>query len=76
MVMDVCQDYILVTYHPFDVHIFHIKLFGDLSPTSTPVLQVFEHFSAALVLLFNDSSTLNCHEDIRIYIWVTLRKEH
>lgn len=40
VVMDVLQDYILVTYHPFDVHIFHIKLFGELSPSSNPVIQV------------------------------------
>ncbi|KHG03882.1 Protein RIC1 [Gossypium arboreum] len=40
MVMDVYEDYILVTYRPFDVHIFHVKLFGELSPTSTPELQL------------------------------------
>ncbi|MFQ6619922.1 hypothetical protein Gotur_001276, partial [Gossypium turneri] len=40
MVMDVYEDYILVTYRPFDVHIFHVKLFGELSPTSTPDLQL------------------------------------
>ncbi|ONK76132.1 uncharacterized protein A4U43_C03F24280 [Asparagus officinalis] len=40
MVMDVCQDYILVTYCPFDVHVFHIKIFGELSPTSAPVLKL------------------------------------
>lgn len=39
IVMDVYQDYILVTYHPFDVHIFHVKLFGELTPTSKPDLQ-------------------------------------
>ncbi|GKU88051.1 hypothetical protein SLEP1_g2361 [Rubroshorea leprosula] len=39
--MDVYQDYILVTYHPFDVHvhIFHVKLFSELMPSSTPDLQ-------------------------------------
>ncbi|GLT84668.1 hypothetical protein SLE2022_028850 [Rubroshorea leprosula] len=40
LVMDVYQDYILVTYHPFDVHIFHVKLFGELTPSSTPDLQL------------------------------------
>ncbi|KAK1260240.1 hypothetical protein QJS04_geneDACA002447 [Acorus gramineus] len=40
VVMDVFQDYLLVTYRPFDVHIFHVKLSGKLSPSSTPVLQL------------------------------------
>ncbi|KAJ1378646.1 Ribosome control protein 1 [Sesbania bispinosa] len=40
MVMDVYQDYILVTYKPFDVHIFHVKLFGELSPSGNPDLQL------------------------------------
>ncbi|KAF2291149.1 hypothetical protein GH714_020367 [Hevea brasiliensis] len=40
MVMDVYQDHILVTYCPFDVHIFHVKLFGELTPHSTPDLQL------------------------------------
>ncbi|GAV90172.1 RIC1 domain-containing protein [Cephalotus follicularis] len=40
MVMDVYQDYILVTYHPFDVHIFQVKLFGELTPSSTPDVQL------------------------------------
>ncbi|KAJ9171414.1 hypothetical protein P3X46_014788 [Hevea brasiliensis] len=40
MVMDVYQDHILVTYRPFDVHIFHVKLFGELTPHSTPDLQL------------------------------------
>jgi hypothetical protein len=38
--MDVFQDYILVTYSPFDVHIFHVVISGELSPASSPVLQV------------------------------------
>jgi hypothetical protein len=38
--MDVFQDYILVTYSPFDVHIFHVVILGELSPASNPVLQV------------------------------------
>jgi RAB6A-GEF complex partner protein 1 len=38
--MDVFQDYILVTYSPFDVHIFHVMISGELSPSSNPVLQV------------------------------------
>lgn len=40
MVMDVYQDYILVTYRPFDVHIFHVKLSGELTPSKTPELEV------------------------------------
>ncbi|KAH9732555.1 RIC1 domain-containing protein [Citrus sinensis] len=40
IVMDVYEDYILVTYRPFDVHIFHVKLFGELTPSTTPDLQV------------------------------------
>ncbi|KAL7593370.1 uncharacterized protein LOC111894648 [Lactuca sativa] len=40
LVMDVYNDYLLVTYHPFDVHIFHVKLSGDLTPSSTPILQL------------------------------------
>lgn len=40
MVMDVYQDYILVTYRPFDVHIFHVKLSGELTPSRTPDLQL------------------------------------
>ncbi|CAN6710942.1 unnamed protein product [Malus baccata var. baccata] len=39
MVMDFYQEYILVTYRPFDVHIFHVKLFGELTPFTTPNLQ-------------------------------------
>ncbi|XP_074326367.1 uncharacterized protein LOC141664337 isoform X2 [Apium graveolens] len=40
MVMDVYQDYLLVTYRPFVVHIFHVKIFGDLTPLSTANLQL------------------------------------
>jgi WD40 repeat protein len=40
IVMDVFQDYILVTYSPFDVHIFHVVILGELSPASNPVLQL------------------------------------
>ncbi|CAL0303289.1 unnamed protein product [Lupinus luteus] len=40
MVMDVYQDYILVTYMPFDIHIFHLKLFGELTPSGNPDLQL------------------------------------
>ncbi|KAJ4837176.1 hypothetical protein Tsubulata_027061 [Turnera subulata] len=40
MVMDVYRDYILVTYRPFDVHIFHVRLSGELTPSSTPDLQL------------------------------------
>ncbi|XP_051192132.1 uncharacterized protein [Lolium perenne] len=40
IVMDVFQDYVLVTYSPFDVHIFHVIISGELSPASSPVLQL------------------------------------
>ncbi|XP_059651371.1 uncharacterized protein LOC132298981 [Cornus florida] len=40
MVMDVYQDYILVTYRPFDVHIFHVKLSGELTPSGAVDLQL------------------------------------
>ncbi|KAL8138535.1 hypothetical protein V2J09_004536, partial [Rumex salicifolius] len=40
IVMDVYQEYILVTYRPFDVHIFHAKINGELTPTSNPTLQL------------------------------------
>ncbi|KAK4266874.1 hypothetical protein QN277_023738 [Acacia crassicarpa] len=40
MVMDVYQDYILVTYKPFDVHIFHVKLIGELTPSGNPEIQL------------------------------------
>ncbi|CAL5340003.1 unnamed protein product [Camellia sinensis] len=35
MVMDVNQDYLLVTHRPFDVHIFYVQLTGQLTPSST-----------------------------------------
>ncbi|XP_042001958.1 guanine nucleotide exchange factor subunit RIC1-like isoform X3 [Salvia splendens] len=40
MAMDVYQDYLLITYHPFDVHIYHVKITGELSPSSSPDLQL------------------------------------
>ncbi|XP_021748783.1 RAB6A-GEF complex partner protein 1-like isoform X3 [Chenopodium quinoa] len=40
IVMDVYQDYILVAYRPFDVHIYHVKLSGELTPISNPNLQL------------------------------------
>ncbi|KAD3069112.1 hypothetical protein E3N88_36992 [Mikania micrantha] len=40
MVMDVYNDYLLVTYHPFDVHIYHVEVFGDLTPSSNPDIQL------------------------------------
>ncbi|KAL7233200.1 hypothetical protein ACSBR1_016934 [Camellia fascicularis] len=38
VVMDVFQGYLLVTYRPFDVHIFHVKFSCELAPSSTPDL--------------------------------------
>lgn len=40
IVMDIWQDYILVTYPPFDVQVFQAKLSGKLNTTKTPILQV------------------------------------
>ncbi|KAL7203366.1 hypothetical protein ACSBR2_016624 [Camellia fascicularis] len=40
VVMDVFQGYLLVTYRPFDVHIFHVKFSCELAPSSTPDLQL------------------------------------
>ncbi|CAL5382003.1 unnamed protein product [Camellia sinensis] len=42
VVMDVFQGYLLVTYRPFDVHIFHVKFSCELAPSSTPDLQQFQ----------------------------------
>ncbi|KAL7203357.1 hypothetical protein ACSBR2_016616 [Camellia fascicularis] len=39
VVMGVFQGYLLVTYRPFDVHIFHVKFSCELAPSSTPDLQ-------------------------------------
>ncbi|KAF5193219.1 Rab6a-gef complex partner protein 1-like [Thalictrum thalictroides] len=40
MVMDAFEDYILVTYCPFNVHIFHVDILGELAPSSNPSLQL------------------------------------
>ncbi|XP_068651860.1 uncharacterized protein [Aristolochia californica] len=40
VVMDVFQAYILVTYRPFDVHIFHVQILGELAPSEKPVIQL------------------------------------
>ncbi|KAH7433091.1 hypothetical protein KP509_07G054900 [Ceratopteris richardii] len=40
IVMDIWQDYILVTYAPFDVQVFQAKLSGKLNPTKKPTLQL------------------------------------
>lgn len=40
IVMDIWQDYILVTYPPFDVQVFQAKLSGKLNTTKTPILQL------------------------------------
>ncbi|KAL2892173.1 RAB6A-GEF complex partner protein 1 [Bienertia sinuspersici] len=40
IVMDVYQNYILVAYRPFDVHVFHVNLSGELTPTRNPDLQL------------------------------------
>lgn len=45
IVMDIYEDYILVTYRPFDVHIFHVKLSGELTTSTIPDLQ-YESFQS------------------------------
>jgi hypothetical protein len=40
IVMDAFHDYILVTYNPFDVHIFNVKISGELTPAGSPHIQV------------------------------------
>lgn len=40
MVMDAFENYLLVTYRPFDVHIFQVDILGELSPSSNPSLQL------------------------------------
>lgn len=55
IVMDVYQEYILVTYCPFDVHIFHVKQFGEFTPSSTPDLQVKKCF-LVFSLIFQSNS--------------------
>ncbi|KAG2258823.1 hypothetical protein Bca52824_078117 [Brassica carinata] len=40
MVMDVYQDYILVSYHPFIIHVYHVKLYGELTPSSKAYLEL------------------------------------
>lgn len=52
MVMDVYQDYMLLTYRPFDVHIFHVKLFGELTPSGNPDLQVNAYLHVVFLLFF------------------------
>ncbi|KAI8026740.1 hypothetical protein LOK49_LG02G00315 [Camellia lanceoleosa] len=47
VVMDVFQGYLLVTYRPFDVHIFHVKFSCELAPSSTLDLQLRRSFSPA-----------------------------
>ncbi|ESQ43929.1 hypothetical protein EUTSA_v10005756mg [Eutrema salsugineum] len=40
MVMDVYQDYILVSYLPFIIHVYHVKIYGELTPSSKADLQL------------------------------------
>ncbi|CAM6095693.1 unnamed protein product [Calypogeia fissa] len=39
--LDVWQDFILVTYPPFDIHIFHVHIHGNLSPLKPSTVQLF-----------------------------------
>jgi hypothetical protein len=63
IVLDVFQDYILVTYSPFDGHIFHVTNSGELSPANSPVLRVCENLQSQFrrcyqILRVIDSSIL------------------
>ncbi|CAN1762189.1 Guanine nucleotide exchange factor subunit RIC1 [Linum perenne] len=40
VVMDVFEDHILVTYRPFDVHIFHVRVYGELTPSTRPEIEI------------------------------------
>ncbi|XP_048597309.1 guanine nucleotide exchange factor subunit RIC1-like isoform X1 [Brassica napus] len=40
MVMDVYQDYVLVSYLPFIIHVYHVKLYGELTPSSKAYLEL------------------------------------
>lgn len=63
MVMDVYDNYILVTYRPFDVHIFHVSISGELTPASTPDLQVndcFQFLFLPFVLVYHMIDQLIC----------------
>lgn len=41
--MDVYQDYILVSYLPFVIHVYHVKIYGELTPSSKVDLQVVSY---------------------------------
>lgn len=68
MVMDVYQDYLLVTYRPFDVHIYHVKLSGELTPSSSPDLQVKLPWSKCSIKL---SQSFFCILQLKIYITIS-----
>lgn len=57
MVMDVYQDYILVSYLPFIIHVYHVKLYGELTPSSKAYLEV----SLFLPHLFDALVTVDMH---------------
>ncbi|KAI4364719.1 hypothetical protein MLD38_020774 [Melastoma candidum] len=40
MVMDAYDNYILVTYRPFDVHVYHVQISAELTPSITPDLEL------------------------------------
>lgn len=62
MVMDAFENYLLVTYRPFDVHIFQVDVLGELSPSSNPSLQVM------------NKSLLPVHDYINLlYLWNAAR---
>lgn len=67
IVMDVFQNYILVTYNPFDVHIFHVKISGELVPAGSPVIQVWSN----LLLLF--SIVVNFSRNNESHHWLCIR---
>ncbi|KAG0475853.1 hypothetical protein HPP92_012694 [Vanilla planifolia] len=72
IIMDVFQDYLLITYHPFDVHIFQVKIFGELSPTSSPNLQVIWKFLSVSVFL--NGRNLLCSQNCYFIFFLKVRK--
>lgn len=51
MVMDVYQDYILVSYLPFFIHVYHVKIYGELTPSSKADLQVVSYSGSFLLCI-------------------------
>lgn len=53
MVMDVYQDYILVSYLPFVIHVYLVKIYGELTPSSKADLQVVSYSGSFLLCIIS-----------------------